>query len=227
GHHVNIGTPLPNYRIHLLDQHLQPVPPGTPGEIHVAGAGLAHGYHHQPTLTAERFTPDPFSQTGERLYRSGDRARLLPDGTLEYLGRTDTQLKIRGHRIEPAEIENTLTTHPNITTAIATEHDGRLIAYVIAADGLPAADQIREHLRATLPEHMIPALYIEIAGIPLNTNGKRDLTKLPKPDTSRPELSTDYRPPTTETERKLAGIWSELLGIDRIGTTDDFFDLGG
>ncbi|MFG2169744.1 amino acid adenylation domain-containing protein, partial [Micromonospora chersina] len=223
---ITIGTPLPNTRIHLLDRHLQPVPPGVAGEIFIAGTGLALGYHRQPALTAERFVPSPFG-AGERLYRSGDLARLLPDGTLDYLGRSDQQLKIRGHRIEPAEIEAALTQHPNVKAAIVTAHEDRLIAYLVPDGAPPTTDQLREQLRATLPEHMIPALYLEIAGIPLNANGKRDMGALPAPDTSRPELSTSYQAPNTPTEQTLVDIWGELLGLDRIGATDNFFDLGG
>jgi amino acid adenylation domain-containing protein len=223
-HNVSIGVPLPNYQVHLLDQHLQPVPPGTPGEIHVAGPGLAHGYRGQPALTAERFIPGP---AGQRLYRSGDRARLLPDGTLEYLGRTDHQLKIRGHRIEPTEVENALTVHPRISTAVVTGQDDRLIAYIVPGGDVPAIDELRTHLASLLPPHMVPSVFVPLTALPLNTNGKLDRAALPTVDSERPDLTASYQAPATPTEQTLAEIWSELLGLSKVGIDDDFFDLGG
>ncbi|WP_203737927.1 amino acid adenylation domain-containing protein, partial [Actinoplanes italicus] len=223
---ISIGTPLPNTRVHLLDRNLQPVPPGVTGEIFIGGTGLAIGYHGTPALTAARFVASPLGG-GERLYRSGDLARMLPDGSLDYLGRSDLQLKVRGHRIEPAEIENALTGHPGVDAAIVTAHDNRLVAYVVPDGELPAADELRDHLRVSLPESMVPALFVEISGVPLNANGKRDLTRLPVPDSNRPELSTTFQAPRTAAERALAEIWTDLLGLDRVGAGDDFFDLGG
>ncbi|WP_345144881.1 amino acid adenylation domain-containing protein, partial [Dactylosporangium darangshiense] len=224
---ATIGRPIANTRAHILDRHLNPVPIGTTGELHIAGAGITRGYLHQPARTAERFIPNPFAGDGSRLYRTGDLAYHRPDGQLEYLGRTDHQIKIRGHRIEPAEIQTALTTHPAITTAIVTEHDQQLTAYLIAADGMPPADELRAHLHRTLPEHMIPTHYIELTQLPLTANGKLDRTALPAPDTARPELTTTYQPPTTPTEELLAHIWAELLHLDEIGVSDNFFDLGG
>ncbi|MFD0574855.1 amino acid adenylation domain-containing protein [Dactylosporangium darangshiense] len=224
---ITIGRPLPNIHVHLLDRHLNPVPAGVTGEMFIAGTGLAHGYLHQPARTAERFIPNPFTSDGSRLYRTGDLARWQPNHHLDYLGRADHQIKIRGHRIEPAEIQTALTTHPAITTAIVTEHNQQLTAYLIGPDGLPPADELRAHLQRTLPEHMIPTHYIELAQLPLTANGKLDRTALPAPDSTRPDLTTTYQPPTTPTEQLLASIWAELLHLDQVGVTDNFFDLGG
>ncbi|WP_345145014.1 amino acid adenylation domain-containing protein, partial [Dactylosporangium darangshiense] len=160
---ATIGRPIANTRAHILDRHLNPVPIGTAGELHIAGAGITRGYTGQPAQTAERFIANPFTDDGSRLYRTGDLARWQPNGHLEYLGRADHQIKIRGHRIEPAEIQTALTTHPAITTAIVTEHNQQLTAYLIGPDGLPPADELRAHLQRTLPEHMIPTHYIELA----------------------------------------------------------------
>ncbi|MFD0586356.1 condensation domain-containing protein [Dactylosporangium darangshiense] len=193
----------------------------------IAGTGLAHGYLHQPARTAERFIPNPFTSDGSRLYRTGDLARWQPNHHLDYLGRADHQIKIRGHRIEPAEIQTALTTHPAITTAIVTAHNQQLTAYLIGPDGLPPTDELRAHLQRTLPEHMIPTHYIELTHLPLTANGKLDRKALPEPDTHRPDLTTAYQPPTTPTEALLAGIWAELLHLDQVGVTDNFFDLGG
>ncbi|GAA4262989.1 non-ribosomal peptide synthetase [Dactylosporangium darangshiense] len=227
-----IGRPLPNTRTHLLDRYLNLVPVGVAGEVFIGGVGVARGYTGQPARTAERFVPDPFAGDGSRLYRTGDLARRLSDGQLDFLGRVDHQIKVRGHRVEPAEIERALTDHPRVAAAVVTAHGDtdarRLVAYLVPAGGdLPAADQLREHLRAALPEHMIPAVFVELANLPLNRNGKLDRAALPAAAAVRPVLSGDYRAPTTPTEVALAGIWAEVLGVDRVGTTDDFLDLGG
>ncbi|MEU6432664.1 amino acid adenylation domain-containing protein, partial [Microbispora sp. NPDC046973] len=223
-----IGAPLPNTHLHLLDPHLNPVPIGIPGELYITGAGLARGYHHRPALTAERFIANPLDPHGGRLYRTGDLARWRPDGQLDFLGRTDHQIKIRGNRIEPAEIEHTLTTHPAITTALVTEHEQRLIAYLVPADGeIPPVSELREHLRAALPDYMIPTAFVELTAFPLTPNGKIDRAALPAPDGERPALATEFVAPTTPTEELLAGIWADLLNLDHVGVTDNFFDLGG
>ncbi|WP_219536840.1 non-ribosomal peptide synthase/polyketide synthase [Nonomuraea guangzhouensis] len=220
-----IGSPITNSRLHVLDPHLNPVPVGVPGDLYIAGIGLARGYHHRPALTAERFIAAP---GGERLYRTGDQARWSRDGTIHYLGRNDYQLKLRGNRIEPAEIEHTLTEHPAITAALVALHEQRLIAYLVPADaGIPATGELRQYLLQTLPDYMVPAAFIELAAFPLTLNGKIDRTALPAPDGSRPELDGTYQPPTTPTEELLATIWADLLGLDQVGTTDNFFDLGG
>ncbi|WP_203737922.1 non-ribosomal peptide synthase/polyketide synthase, partial [Actinoplanes italicus] len=221
---VPIGHPISNVRIHLLDGHLRPVPPGVTGDLYIAGAGLARGYHNQPALTAERFVP---GEDGERLYRTGDVARRDADGAIHYLGRTDHQVKLRGQRVEPAEIQHALTGHPAVTAAVVTVHRERLVAYVVAPDGMPAAGELRDHLRASLPEYMVPAVFVEVAGLPLNANGKLDRAALPVEDLNRPEPSGAYRAPSTPTEEILAAIWRDLLAVDRIGTGDGFFDLGG
>ncbi|MEU6432669.1 amino acid adenylation domain-containing protein, partial [Microbispora sp. NPDC046973] len=225
-----IGAPLPNTHLHVLDPHLKPVPIGVPGELYITGAGLARGYHHRPALTAERFIADPFTPHGGRLYRTGDLARWRPDGQLDFLGRTDHQIKIRGNRIEPAEIEHTLTTHPAITTALVIEREQRLVAYLVPADhdqGIPPVSELREHLRAALPDYMIPTAFVELTAFPLTPNGKIDRTALPTPDSSRRDLTSTYQAPTTPTEELLAGIWADLLNLDHVGVTDNFFDLGG
>ncbi|MFG2169675.1 non-ribosomal peptide synthetase, partial [Micromonospora chersina] len=216
-----IGRPLPNTRAYLLDQELTAVPEG---EIHLAGAGLARGYHRRPALTASRFIPNPFEGDGSRLYRTGDLARLLPDGNLDFQGRNDQQLKIRGHRIEPGEVESALTGHPRVRNAVVVGHEGRLIAYLVPDGPPPGSQELRVFLGTTLPDHMVPAQYVEIASIPLTTNGKRDLAALPTPSALRQAV---HVAPATPTEQVVAEIWTELFGLDRVGATDRFFDLGG
>ncbi|MFD1548020.1 condensation domain-containing protein, partial [Nonomuraea guangzhouensis] len=213
---------LPNTHTHVLDPHLNPVPVGVAGELHIGGTGLARGYHHRPALTAQHFIAAP---EGQRLYRTGDQARWRADGQLDFLGRTDHQIKLRGYRIEPAEIEHTLTEHPAINAALVTTHHDQLIAYLVPGDEpIPPVNELRDHLRATLPDHMIPTTYIELAAFPLTPNGKIDRPALPTPNTDR---SATYQPPTTPTEELLATIWADLLHLDQIGTTDNFFELGG
>jgi amino acid adenylation domain-containing protein len=227
-----IGAPIANTRIHVLDAQLRPVPAGVPGEVFIGGAGVARGYHHRPALTARQFIPDPFSGDGSRLYRSGDLARWRPDGQLEFLGRADHQVKVRGFRIEPGEIEHTLRAHPGISAAVITAdgeaEDRRLIAYLVPAngDGPPPVTGIRDFLRERLPEFMIPAVFIPLKELPLGPNGKLDRGRLPTPD--GPRLGpTVYQPPRNATEELLTSIWAELLKLDRVGTTDNFFELGG
>ncbi|MFG1690408.1 amino acid adenylation domain-containing protein [Nonomuraea sp. NPDC049269] len=229
-----IGTPLPNTTTHVLNPHLHPTPIGVPGELFIGGQALARGYHHRPALTAERFIADPHAGDGSRLYRTGDLATWRPDGQLDFLGRTDHQIKIRGHRIEPGEIQHALTSHPHIAAALVTptgqDTDRRLIAYLVPADpahGTPTTDDLRTHLATRLPDYMIPSVFIELAAFPLSPNGKIDRAALPAPDGSRPDLTDSYQPPTTPTEQLLADIWTDLLGLDRIGVRDNFFDLGG
>ncbi|WP_345145049.1 non-ribosomal peptide synthetase, partial [Dactylosporangium darangshiense] len=223
-----IGNPITNTTIHLLDRRLNPVPTGVTGEIHIAGTNLTRGYHHHPALTATTYIPDPFTTTGNRLYRTGDLARRHPNGTLEYLGRTDHQIKLRGHRIEPNEIQTALTTHPNITTAIVTTHNNRLIAYLIPTNSnLPTTNELRTHLSHTLPDHMIPTQYIQLTQLPTTPNGKLDRTALPNPDTHQPHHTNTTHTPLTPTQELLTNIWTELLHHHHITTTDDFFDLGG
>ncbi|MCW6009609.1 non-ribosomal peptide synthase/polyketide synthase, partial [Micromonospora sp. CPCC 205371] len=223
-----IGTPLPNTRVYVLDAHLRPVPIGAPGELYVGGAGVARGYGGRAALTAERFVADRFAGDGSRLYRTGDRARWRVDGQLEFLGRVDDQLKVRGFRIEPGEIEAALTAHPGVGSAVCAVSGERLVAYVVAADpadGVPDVDEMRAHLRQRLPEHMVPAVFTELAVLPLTVNGKVDRAALPEPDALRP--AGDFLAPRTDTERVLAEVWGQVLGVENVGADDNFFDLGG
>ncbi|WP_244211017.1 non-ribosomal peptide synthase/polyketide synthase [Amycolatopsis kentuckyensis] len=227
---VPIGRPLDGMRAYVLDAELRPLPAGAPGELCLAGAGLARGYLGRPGLTAERFVPDPFGAPGERMYRTGDVVRRGPDGELVFLGRSDDQVKLRGFRIEPAEVEAVLAAHPAVAQAVASVHTDpsgtrRLIAHVVlerAAD----PDELRAHAAATLPEYMVPAVVLVLAALPLNRNGKVDRRALPAPD----DPVTSQRPyaePATATQRAVAGIWQRLLGVERVGAQDNFFELGG
>ncbi|MEV1174587.1 amino acid adenylation domain-containing protein, partial [Nonomuraea sp. NPDC049784] len=221
-----IGGPLPNTRVYVLDRHLQPVPVGVPGELFIAGVGVARGYGGRPELTAERFVADPFSGDGGRLYRSGDRVRWLPDGELEFLGRADQQVKIRGYRIEPGEVEAALLAHPAITAAVVVADPlERLVAYVVG--DLPPVAELRASVRDSLPEYMVPSIFMELPALPVTRHGKLDRAALPAPDNLQPGSESDYAPPRTATEEVLAGIWAQVLGLERVGVTDDFFDLGG
>ena len=230
-----IGGPVANTRLQVLDRHLGPVPVGVAGDLHIGGAGVARGYAGRPGLTAERFVADPLAGDGSRLYRTGDRARWRPSGQLEFLGRADDQVKIRGYRIEPGEIETALTTHPGVRTAAVVTADGeggdpRLVAWLVPADqsaGIPPVSELRAHLGQRLPGFMIPAVFTELAALPLTANGKLDRAALPAPDAGRPELAGGYVAPATPAEELLAGIWAQVLGITQVGTTDSFFDLGG
>jgi amino acid adenylation domain-containing protein len=221
-----IGVPIPDLSVHVLDRHGSPVPVGVPGEICVGGAGLARGYLGRPDLTAERFVPSP---QGERLYRSGDLARRLPSGELEYLGRIDQQVKLRGFRIEPAEIEAALIGIPGVRGAAVILRDDLpsgpgLVAYVV---GGASTGELLSSLRKRLPDHMVPGHFVSLRALPLTVNGKLDRRALPAPEGTRPELARAYVAPRTALERVLAGAWEEALGVDRIGVEDGFFDLGG
>jgi amino acid adenylation domain-containing protein len=231
---VPIGRPVANTQVYVLDRHLQPVPVGVPGELYIGGAGLARGYRNRPELTAEKFIPDPFRpKPGARLYRTGDRVRWLPDGNLEYLGRFDQQVKIRGHRVELGEIEATLARHPRVRQAVALLRedrpgDQRLVAYVVPRDGhRPGAEELRGFLEQKLPPHMIPNAFVGLEALPRTPNGKLDRKALPAPESTRPELAAGFDLPATPVEEQLAALWAELLGIDRVGVHDNFFDLGG
>ncbi|MEV6868986.1 amino acid adenylation domain-containing protein, partial [Streptosporangium subroseum] len=229
-----IGGPIANTRLYVLDRHLRPVPAGIAGELFIGGAGLARGYGGRPELTAERFLPDPFVTGGDRLYRTGDRARWRDDGMLEYLGRVDQQVKVHGFRIEPGEVEAALVAHPAVASAVvvAREDGGnhRLVAYLVAADvaaGAPSTGELRAFLAGNLPEHLIPAVFVELASFPLSANGKLDRAALPVPDTARPDLTQTFAAPQTEAEIVLSEVWAEVLGLERVGVEDNFFELGG
>jgi amino acid adenylation domain-containing protein len=231
-----IGRPIPDLSVHLLDADLNLVPEGVPGEIHVGGAGLSSGYLNRPDLTAERFIPDPFAAApGARLYRSGDLARVRPGGDLEYLGRRDHQVKIRGFRIEPGEIESALARHPAVreVAVMARAEDGgeaRLVAYVVArseAGEAPTAQDLRQFLKASLPEHMVPSAFMVLDALPLTAHGKVDRKALPAPEAARVEAGETYVAPRPGAEETIAAIWGELLGVERVGARDDFFLLGG
>jgi hypothetical protein len=230
---VPIGQPIAGARAYVLDQHLQPVPVGVPGELFVGGTGVARGYRGLPGLTAERFLPDPFAgEAGHRMYRTGDRVRWRADGQLEFLGRRDQQVKIRGFRVEPEEVEVVLNRHPALrAAAVAVREDRRgdrrLVAYVVEAPGRTAtAEELQTYLRRTLPEHMVPAAVVRLSELPLTANGKVDRRALPAPD-GLDGSAPEFVPPRNPVEELLAAIWSELLRRERVGVHDNFFALGG
>ncbi len=231
---VPIGHPIANTEIQILDEENQPVPPGAPGELFIGGDGLARGYFNRPALTAERFLPHPLDpESGRRLYRTGDLARYRPDGTLEHLGRVDFQVKVRGFRIELGEIEFALDRQNSVRQAVVLARedvpgDKRLVAYVIAAQGhAPTSRELRDQLMTTLPDYMVPGLFVFLEAFPLTPNGKVDRKALPVPDPARPELTEDYLAPRNEPEKRLAALWSEVLRVEKIGVKDNFFELGG
>jgi amino acid adenylation domain-containing protein len=236
--HPSIGRPIANTQAHVVDERLDPVPVGVVGELYLGGICLARGYAGRPGLTGEKFVPDPLGkETGARLYRTGDLARWLADGNLEFLGRMDHQVKIRGFRVEPGEIEAALSSHAAVqrSVVVARAGDGgetRLVAYVVLrtdieteAALMPLA--LRKYLQSLLPEYMVPSAVLPLSEIPLTANGKVDLKALPLPDSERPELENVFVPPRTPLEETLAGLWSDLLGVDRVGVHDNFFELGG
>ncbi|HEV7587864.1 MAG TPA: amino acid adenylation domain-containing protein, partial [Longimicrobium sp.] len=225
---VSVGRPTGNQRIYLLDHALQPVPVGVPGEAYVGGGGVVRGYLDRPALTAQRFVPDPFAaEPGARMYRTGDRLRRMADGTLEFVGRIDEQVKIRGFRIEPGEVESALAAHPWVDEArvvVREDQPGepRLVAYVV---GEVNAHELHEFLAETLPDYMVPVAFVVLDRIPLTPSGKLDRPALPAPEYAGRE--DRYVAPGTPVEEALAGIWAEVLKVDRVGVGDDFFALGG
>ena len=229
---VPIGRPIANTQIYLLDSEGQPVPIGVPGELHIGGAGLARGYLNRPELTADKFINNPFIPE-ERLYKTGDLARYLPDGTIEFLGRIDNQAKIHGFRIELGEIEAALMKHPGVseTVVIAQEDEpgnNRLVAYVVPKHkSALTSSELRSFLLEWLPEYMVPSFFVQLKALPLTPNGKVDRQMLPAPDASRPELKDTYVSPRTPLEEKLANLWAEVLKVERVGIHDNFFELGG
>jgi amino acid adenylation domain-containing protein len=229
-----VGIPIPDLGVYLLDEKLNPVPPGVVGELYVGGAGLARGYLRRSELTAERFIPNPFAEApGERLYKSGDRARFLPDGNLVYAGRIDEQVKLRGFRIELNEIETTLRQHASIADAIVVLREDapgeqRLVAYFVPnVESAASVGELRDYLKETLPLPMIPANFVELEALPLTAHGKVNRRLLPAPEASAASASDAFIAPRTPTEEVLAGIWSQVLGVSLVSASDSFFDLGG
>ncbi|PWW67009.1 non-ribosomal peptide synthetase [Actinokineospora spheciospongiae] len=223
-----IGRPVDNVRAHVLDHALMPVAPGVRGELYLAGAGLARGYHNRPALTATRFVADPFGGPGQRLYRTGDLARWTSEGVLEFLGRADDQVKIRGHRVEPGEVQAVLAAHPDVDDAAVladgTGESARLVAYAVSSVE-PA--ELRAHLRHRLPEHMVPQVVLTLAELPLTVNGKLDRTRLPDPAAAGGVEGPGRRGPATWLQARLCAIFAESLGRTGVGPDDDFFELGG
>ncbi len=227
-----IGTPLADLRVHLLDAAGRPVPPGATGEMYVSGAGVATGYLHRPELTAERFLDDPYGPPGTRMYRSGDLARRRPDGTLDYLGRADAQIQLRGFRVEPGEIEAVLAAHPGVArAAVVPRHAGsgalHLVAYTVPSGDAPASPaDLRAHAAAHLPEHMVPAACVPVDALPLTANGKLDIQALPDPDFTAAASGTR---PTTPEQALVCALFEDVLRLPResVGVDAGFFDLGG
>ena len=231
---ATIGRPIANTQVYILDKHLQPMPIGVPGEVCLSGDGLARGYLNRPELTTEKFILNPFSdRSGARLYKTGDLARYLPDGNLEFLGRLDHQVKIRGYRIELGEIEAVLGRHPAVggTVVVArqdTPGEKRLVAYVVAKPNTTVkTNEVRDFLKTKLPDYMMVSAFVLLDKLPLTPNGKVDRRALPAPDQNRPDLEKVYAAPRTTTEEALAEIWSEVLGLNKVGIHDNFFELGG
>jgi non-ribosomal peptide synthetase component F len=224
-----IGTPIPDLEVHLLDDALRPVPAGEVGEIVVAGPGLSRGYLSRPALTAERFPV----WNGRRVYRSGDLGRQHADGELEYLGRRDDQVKVRGFRVEPGEVESVVRRDPAVRDAAvlgveAPAGGTRLVAWIVPEDGAPAGDEaLRAHAARFLPEYMLPSAFVRVDAIPLTANGKVDRSALPAPSDARPPLAVAYEETASEWERRLADVWTKVLGVSRVGRRDNFFDVGG
>jgi acyl-coenzyme A synthetase/AMP-(fatty) acid ligase/acyl carrier protein len=226
---VPIGRPVDNSQIYVLDPWLDPAPFLVPGEICVAGVQVGRGYLHRPDLTAAAFRPDPYGPPGSLLYRTGDLGRLRPDGVLEFLGRVDHQVKIRGHRIEPGEIEACLVTHPTIEDACVTPREVakgvyRLVAHIAGPE--QDTSGLRAFLAQTLPDFMIPSAFVFMDALPLTPNGKIDRRRLPEPDDAQ-HLTPRYVAPRTPTEEALCDIWADVLGVSRVGVEDNFFELGG
>ncbi len=233
---IGIGRPVANTQIYILDSHLQPVPIGISGELYIGGEGLARGYLNRPELTAERFISNPFSSNPKsRLYKTGDLARYLPDGHIEYLGRIDYQVKLRGFRIELGEIETALLQHPGVKEAVVIvrediPNETSLVGYIVAEtgqDSLEVISQLRRFLKQQLPDFMVPTIFMALEAMPLTPNGKVDRKALPKPDSSRPELEANYVAPRTPIEQQIADIWAQVLNVKQVGINDNFFELGG
>jgi acyl-coenzyme A synthetase/AMP-(fatty) acid ligase/aryl carrier-like protein len=235
---ATIGRPISNTQVYLLDSQMHPVPVGVIGQLYIGGDGLARCYLKRPELTGEKWVPNPFSASpGERLYKTGDLGRWRADGTIEFLGRNDFQVKIRGHRIELGEIEARLAEHEGVREVVLiaredTVGDQRLVAYYTGAEANGGgkegigAEQLRQHLSARLPEYMVPAAYVRLEKLPLTPNRKIDRKALPAPEGDA-YVMRGYEEPVGETEKALAGIWAEALKLERVGRHDNFFELGG
>ncbi|HEX7332939.1 MAG TPA: amino acid adenylation domain-containing protein [Pyrinomonadaceae bacterium] len=229
-----IGGPIPDLQLHILDGNAQMAPVGVPGELYVGGAGVARGYLHRPELTAERFLPDPWSESpGARLYRTGDLGKRLRNGDVEYLGRSDHQVKIRGFRIELGEVETVLAQQEGVREVVVIARRGaagenQLVAYVVNEPGHALnTSLLRQHALSKLPDYMVPSSFIQLPALPLTINGKVDRALLPDPGSQRPQLERSFEPPQTRAEEVLAEIWASVLGFDSVGRHDNFFDLGG
>ncbi|WP_316527983.1 amino acid adenylation domain-containing protein [Kitasatospora brasiliensis] len=226
------GRPLPNHRIYVLDEHSDPVPLGMPGELLIGGAGPGRGYWRRPSLTAQRFVPDPFSpEPGARMYATGDHARFRPDGVLDFMGRLDQQVKIRGFRIELGEVEGALGAHPAVVEPVVTAREDaggtrRLVAYLTVRDSAPSVAELRQFVAERLPDHMVPSNFVILDRLPLLPSGKLNRSALPAPDDAL-GASTEHQDPQGPLEEVLADIWAQVLDADRVGVLDDFFELGG
>lgn len=229
-----IGRPIANTRVYILDKNLQPVPVGTAGELHIGGVGVARGYLNRPDLTAERFVRDPFSaEPGARMYKTGDMARYLDDGEIAYLGRVDEQIKILGYRIEPVEIEAAIDRHPAIESSVVVAfgpagEEKRLAAYLVTSNGtIPAAAELRSFLQSSLPDYMVPSMFVKLQSLPLTANGKIDRAALPEPNAENTLRDDVFMPPRTPVEERLATILCSLLNLNEVSVNDNFFLLGG
>jgi len=216
-----IGRPITGVRAYVLDDQLRPVPDGKVGELYTTGPGLARGYLRRPTATAARFLPDPFGSPGDRMYRTGDRVRVGSDGQLLFVGRVDDQLKVRGHRIEPGEVESALLAVDGVAQAVVTAHENRLVAYVV---GAVSAEDLLPPLRKQLPAYLVPDLVVGLPRLPTSPNGKVDRAALPAPATERAAAG---RAPRTPMEILLAELFAEVLGVSSVGVEDSFFEIGG
>ena len=231
---VPIGEPIANTKTYILDRNLRPVPIGVPGELYIGGAGVTGGYLNRPELTAQQFVPDPFSQQADaRLYKTGDLVRWLPDGNIEFLGRLDYQVKVRGHRIELGEVETTLARHPSIKDAVCVASEGavggpRLVAYLVAnSPAHPEAGELQAYMNRLVPEYMVPSAFVMLDAFPLTPNGKIDRKSLPAPSRSRSTSDSAYVVPQGDLEKSVAKVWERVLDMENPGTQDNFFDLGG
>jgi acyl-coenzyme A synthetase/AMP-(fatty) acid ligase/acyl carrier protein len=231
---ITIGRPIANTQIYILDRNLQPAPVGVAGELYIAGDGVARGYLKQPALTAEKFLPDPFSSVaGSRMYKTGDQARYVANGQIDFLGRADFQVKVRGFRIELGEIETVLNGHAAIRTAVVIARedspgDKRLVAYLMSeTDAQPDAGELRQFLRAKLPEYMVPSAFVFLDEFPMTPNRKVNRKALPAPEVYQSDTARDLVLPRNATEQKIAGIWQSVLARSSLGVHENFFELGG